>query len=75
MWYHFEKAPDNYTYLDNLKRQDDRTRKLGGLLEALYIAEDTLKNQNATKVDKENADLEVRIQGKGISEQEAKAKQ
>lgn len=55
IWYHFEKAPDNYTYLDNLKRQDDRTRKLGGLLEALYIAEDTLKNPTATKTDKENA--------------------
>lgn len=27
------------------------------------------------KVDKENADLEIRIQGKGVSEQEAKAKQ
>ena len=55
IWYHFEKAPDNYTYLDNLKRQDDRTRKLGGLLEALYVAEDTLKDNNANKVDKENA--------------------
>ena len=55
IWYHFEKAPDNYTYLENLKRQDDRTRKLGGLLEALYVAEDTLKDQSASKVDKENA--------------------
>ena len=55
IWYHFEKAPDNYTYLDNLKRQDDRTRKLGGLLEALYVAEDTLKDVNASKIDKENA--------------------
>lgn len=55
IWYHFEKAPDNYTYLDNLKRQDDRTRKLGGLLEALYVAEDTLKDANASKIDKENA--------------------
>jgi hypothetical protein len=52
MWYHFEKAPDNYTYLDNKKRQDDRTRKLGGLLEALYIAEDVIKNPNSTKEDK-----------------------
>lgn len=55
IWYHFEKAPDNYTYLDNLKRQDDRTRKLGGLLEALYVAEDTLNNSESTKIDKENA--------------------
>ena len=55
IWYHFEKAPDNYTYLDNLIRQDDRTRKLGGLLEALYVAEDLLKDQSASKVDKENA--------------------
>lgn len=55
IWYHFEKAPDSFTYLDNLKRQDDKTRKLGGLLEALYIAEDTLKDSSATKTDKENA--------------------
>lgn len=52
MWYHFEKAPDNFTYLDNLKRQDDRTRKLGGLLEALYVAEDVIKDPNSTKEDK-----------------------
>lgn len=55
LWFHFEKAPDNYTYLDNLKRQDDKTRKLGGLLEALYVAEDTLKDPAATPLDKENA--------------------
>ncbi len=55
IWYHFEKAPDNFTYLDNLKRQDDRTRKLGGLLEALYVAEETLKDSKATKIDKANA--------------------
>ena len=55
IWFHFEKAPDNYTYLDNLKRQDDYTHKVGGLIEALYVAEDTLKNENATSVDKENA--------------------
>ncbi|MEQ1721551.1 MAG: S1/P1 nuclease [Pseudobdellovibrio sp.] len=55
IWFHFEKAPDNFTYLDNLRRQDDRTRKLGGLLEALYVAEDTLKDPKATKFDRENA--------------------
>jgi hypothetical protein len=55
IWFHFEKAPDDYTYLDNLKRQDDRTHKLGGLIEALYVAEDTLKNPAATTVDKQNA--------------------
>jgi hypothetical protein len=55
VWYHFEKAPDNYTYLDNLQRQDDKYRKLGGLLEALYIAEDMYKNTNSTATEKENA--------------------
>lgn len=55
IWYHFEKAPDNYTYLDNLKRQDPSTRRLGGLIEALYVAEDTLKNPKASDFDKENA--------------------
>ncbi len=52
IWYHFEKAPDNYTYLDNLKRQDDRTRSVGGLIEALLVAEDIIKNENSTKEDK-----------------------
>ena len=52
IWYHFEKAPDNYTYLDNLKRQEPGLRQLGGLVEALYVAEDTIKNPSATKEDK-----------------------
>lgn len=55
IWYHFEKAPDNFSYLDNLKRQTDSVRRLGGLLEALYVAEDTLKNPLANSADKENA--------------------
>lgn len=55
LWYHFEKAPDNFSYLDNLRRQDDRTRKLGGLLEALYVAEDTLNDLAASATDKGNA--------------------
>lgn len=55
IWYHFEKAPDNFSYLDNLKRQDQNTRKLGGLIEALYVSEDTLRNTQASDFDKENA--------------------
>lgn len=55
VWYHFEKAPDNYSYLDNLKRQDDKYKKLGGLIEALYVAEENLTAKKATAVDKENA--------------------
>lgn len=55
IWYHFEKAPDNLSYLENLKRQDPGTRKLGGLIEALYVSEDTLNNMSASAFDKENA--------------------
>ena len=55
IWYHFEKAPDNYTYLDNLKRQDEKYRKLGGLLEALYVAEDMYKDASSNVTEKENA--------------------
>lgn len=55
IWYHFEKAPDNYTYLQNLDRQDEATRRVGGLIEALYVAEDTMKDPFASKIDKENA--------------------
>ncbi len=55
IWYHFEKAPDNFTYLDNLKRQDDKYKKLGGLVEALYVAEDMYKDVNSTATEKENA--------------------
>lgn len=55
VWYHFEKAPDNYTYLDNLKRQDDNYRKIGGLIEALYVAEDMIESDSTNEQDKENA--------------------
>jgi len=52
IWFHFEKAPDNVTYLDNLKSQDPGLRRLGGLLEALYVAEDVVKNPESTVEDK-----------------------
>lgn len=52
IWYHFEKAPDNYTYLDNLKRQDSKTHQLGGLIEALYVAEDMLLKPQTTAEEK-----------------------
>ncbi len=52
IWYHFEKAPDNVSYLDNLRSQDQGLRKLGGLLEALYVAEDVVKNPASTAEDK-----------------------
>ena len=55
IWYHFEKAPDDFTYLDNLKRQDDRTRKLGGLVESLFVAESMLKSDQTTAEEKKNA--------------------
>jgi S1/P1 Nuclease len=55
VWYHFEKAPDNYTYLDNLKRQDEKYNKLGGVIEAIYVAEDMYKNANSTAEERENA--------------------
>lgn len=55
IWYHFEKAPDNYTYLDNLKRQDDKYNKLGGVVTAMYAAEEMFKNKNSTAEERENA--------------------
>lgn len=55
IWYHFEKAPDNYTYLQNLQRQSDKYKKLGGLIEALYVAEEVLNDPTSTSLDKENA--------------------
>lgn len=55
IWYHFEKAPDNVTYLQNLERQSDKYRKLGGLIEALYISEDIFNDSTATRIDRENA--------------------
>ncbi len=55
IWYHFEKAPDNYTYLDNLKRQDEKYKKIGGLIEALYVAEQMYKNTTSNEEEKENA--------------------
>ena len=55
LWYHFEKAPDNYTYLDNLSRQNDKYNKLGGVVTAMYVAEETYKNKNSNALDRENA--------------------
>ncbi|MGZ3691460.1 MAG: S1/P1 nuclease [Pseudobdellovibrio sp.] len=52
IWYHFEKAPDNVTYLQNLQNQDPGLRKLGGLIEALYTAEDVIKNPASSADDK-----------------------
>jgi len=52
IWFHFEKAPDDVTYLDNLKRQEPGLRRLGGLIETLYVAEDVIKNPNSTKEEK-----------------------
>lgn len=52
IWYHFEKAPDNYSYLENLKRQDTRTHQLGGLIEALYVAEDMLLKTSSSQEEK-----------------------
>lgn len=55
IWYHFEKAPDNYTYLNNLKRQDDKYNKLGGVVQAMYVAEEMYKDKNSTALERENA--------------------
>ena len=55
IWYHFEKAPDGFNYLDNLKQQDAETRKNGGLIQALFVAEDILTRPDESAIDKENA--------------------
>lgn len=54
-WYHFEKAPDNYTYLDNLQRLDEPSRRNGGLIEALFVADETFRDPMSTRTDRENA--------------------
>lgn len=55
IWYHFEKAPDNMTYLDNLRRLDEPARRTGGLIEALYVADETMRDPRASRQDRENA--------------------
>lgn len=55
IWYHFEKAPDNMSYLDNLRRLDEPSRRTGGLIEALYVAEETMRDPRASRIDRENA--------------------
>lgn len=55
IWYHFEKAPDNMTYLDNLRRLDEPARQTGGLIEALYVADETMRDPRASRLDRENA--------------------
>lgn len=55
VWYHFEKAPDGYNYLDNLKQQNESLQKKGGLIQALFVAEEILSNPHESTEDKENA--------------------
>lgn len=55
IWYHFEKAPDGYTYLENLQRQDDKYKKIGGVVEAMYVAEEMYKDKKSSALEKENA--------------------
>ncbi len=55
MWYHFEKAADGFNYLDNLKQQNEEAQKKGGLIQALFVAEDILTRPNESAIDKENA--------------------
>lgn len=54
VWYHFEKMPDNYTYLENLKALPDWQQKKGGVVSAILVANDILRKQGAPL--KEQAD-------------------
>ncbi len=54
-WFHFESAPDNLTYLGNLNRQSVQQQKLGGPIEALFLADDILSDPNSSNEDKKTS--------------------
>lgn len=65
---------DNNKINIDINIAESRIKDLEGLREMTLIQiKDILTEKR--KVDKENMDLETRIQGKGVSEQEAKQKQ
>jgi hypothetical protein len=55
MWYHFEKIHDKTSYLESLSQQDPDSQKLGGLIQALIVSEQTMYNKNVNLKDKEVA--------------------
>ncbi len=47
VWYHFEKMPDQISYLDHLKSLPDWQKKKGGVVEAILVAQETLREAKA----------------------------
>lgn len=53
--YHFEKIPDNAAYLDTLTTISSDDQKLGDLIQALFVAEDTFTKSIAIPADRQHA--------------------
>ena len=47
VWYHFEKIPDNTAYLQNLKAMPDWQLKKGGVVAAILVANQILRDHTA----------------------------
>ena len=55
LWYHFEKIPDGMSYLDNLRAMPDWQWRKGGVVEAILVANATLRDAQAPAADRRNA--------------------
>ncbi len=55
VWYHFEKIPDNYLYLQNLKALPDWQKQKGGVVTAILEANKVLRDTRAPFEEKRDA--------------------
>ena len=55
LWYHFEKIPDGMSYLDNLRAMPDWQWRKGGVVEAILVANATLRDAQAVPAARKNA--------------------
>lgn len=55
LWYHFEKIPDGLSYLDNLRAMPDWQWRKGGVVEAILVANATLRDTQAAPAARKNA--------------------
>lgn len=51
-WYHFEKISDGLTYIDNLKALPEWQKKKGGIVSAILVANEVLRDVNAPNGEK-----------------------
>ena len=54
-WYHIEKIPDDWTYLQNLRAQSDTQKKKGGIVAAILYGRELLRIAKAPQAEQADA--------------------